>query len=123
MEPAVLILRRLLAILVLAVLHLATSIYFVTMAFMDGVSRLDLGRPQGTGQRLTAAMARILTFPLVWLLDLFPATQGNDRPFVVLLVCGNSVLWGAVVYAGFRWIVRRIKARRVAQPTSPAPNP
>lgn len=122
MEPALLILRRLLAILVLAVFHLATSIYFVTMAFMDGMTRFELGQPLGLGQRITATMARVLTFPLVWLLDLLPNAREDDRLVVALIVCGNSLLWGAAVYAGFRWILRRVRARGT-QPTNPAPNP
>lgn len=104
-----------------AVFHLATSIYFVAMAFMDTMSRLNTAGGETAGQRITELLARILTFPLVWLLDLVPAA-GEDRTLVTVVVCANSLVWGAVVYTGFYWLLRRLKARRSVVPINPPAN-
>jgi len=122
MDSALLILRRLLAILVLAVFHLAASIYFVATAFIDSMVRFDTNAVMTTGQRFSAAMASSLTFPLVWLVDVIPGGWGRDGGWDVVLFCANSLLWGAAAYGGFRWIARRARAGS-AQRSSPAPNP
>ena len=112
--------RRLFTILVLAVFHLAASIYFVTMAFMDTMSRFDAGAARSLGQSITLVMARTLTFPLVWLLDLMPSSRGDDRALTTVIVCANSLLWGVVTYTGFSWLSGRLKARRAGSATSPS---
>ena len=122
MERKILILRRLLTILVLAVFHLATSIYFVAMAFMDAMTRFDTGAPLTTAQRINGSMARILTFPLVWLLDILPDRGPEGRALDTVIFSLNSLLWGAAVYLGFWLLRKRILARRALQPPSPVPN-
>lgn len=122
MERQILILRRLLAILVLAIFHLATTIYFVAMAFMDGMTRFDTGSGFTTMQRLNAAMARILTFPLVWLLDRLPNRGAENHTLDTVIFSLNSLLWGAAVYGGFWGLNRWLRKRRSAQADNPAPN-
>jgi hypothetical protein len=115
--------RRLFATLVLAVFHLAASIFFVANAFMDAMSRFEMGGPESAGQKITVVMARILTFPLVWLLDWFPDARESSQAVTVAIVCANSLLWGAAVYAGFSRGSRWVKARRAREGTSPSSNP
>lgn len=123
MEPAILILRRLLIILVIAVFHLATSIYFVAMAFLDGMARFDTNAAPTTGQHITSAIASILTFPLVWLVDLMPGSWTRDSDWDVVLFMANSLLWGATVYFGVRWAVGKYRATHPGQATTPAAKP
>jgi hypothetical protein len=122
MERNILILRRLLVILVVAVFHLATTIYFVAMAFMDGMTRFDTGSAVTTMQRITAALARILTFPLVWLLDVLPSRGAETHTLDTVVFSLNSLLWGAAVYGGFWGLNRWLRKRRSAQADNPALN-
>lgn len=122
MERQILILRRVLAILVVAIFHLATSIYFVATSFIDAMTGFDTGASLTAAQRFNDIMARILTFPLVWLFDLLPNSTWESSALPPLVFTLNSLLWGAVVYFGFRWLNKVLRARRAPQPESPAPN-
>ena len=66
-------------------------------------------------------MARMLTFPLVWLLDALPDRNWGESALAPAIFAVNSLLWGAAVYFGFVWLRRVIRARR-PQADSPAPN-
>ncbi len=103
--------RGLLAIGVLAAVHLALSFGFLLASVGAAMRRLDTGVGPSPAERLLDGVAAVLLFPLVSGLNAVLPGRWFSGLSGYVPFAANSLLWGVGIYFGLRWLGRRRRSQ------------
>ena len=114
--------KRLSIISLVAVCHLALSVFIGLRLFSMGMSRFDTGAPPSPLEHIVVTANSVLTFPLVFLVMRVP---GNLFPglFGYIPFAANSILWAVCLYWIGAFLYKRLTKRSSELPPATAAAP
>jgi hypothetical protein len=103
--------KKLFIILILAACHFSLSLIVLFATLGASMSRFDTGGSPSISETFIAAVAAVLHFPLVLLVEAlspirFSSSWAEYVPFIL-----NSLLWGAGIYYFVAYLRRKLGKR------------